>query len=162
MSWGIVAGVVGSIAKNAAVAGVVGSIGGSLISGNAAKNAAKRQNKANQEMASEQNAYNYRMFREGRGSGGSAVLPLYMSTATPLVNVVLQREPELVNAWMQTQYAGSGDAYVYNPVTGRYEYTGWEAAADAMLDSLWAQQVGQRAVRLSQMVRTMNWPGDLA
>lgn len=118
MSWGI-------------VAGVAGSIGGSLISGNAAKNAAKRQTEANQEMASEQNAYNYRMFREGRGSGGSAVLPLYMSTATPLVNVVLQREPELVNAWMQTQYAGSGDAYVYNPVTGRYEYTGWEAAADA-------------------------------
>ena len=38
----------------------------------------------------------------------------------------------------------------------------WEAAADAMLDSLWAQQVGARAQRLAQMVRTMNWPGDLA
>ena len=38
----------------------------------------------------------------------------------------------------------------------------WEAAADAMLDSLWAQQVGQRAVRLAQMVRTMNWPEDVA
>ena len=38
----------------------------------------------------------------------------------------------------------------------------WEAAADAMLDSLWAKQVGQRAVRLAQMVRTMNWPGDVS
>lgn len=38
----------------------------------------------------------------------------------------------------------------------------WEAAADAMLDSLWAQQVGGRAQRLAQMVRTMNWPEDVA
>ena len=37
----------------------------------------------------------------------------------------------------------------------------WEAAADAMLDSLWAQQVGGRAQRLAQMVRTMNWPEDV-
>jgi hypothetical protein len=33
---------------------------------------------------------------------------------------------------------------------------------DAMLDSLWAQQVGGRAQRLAQMVRTMNWPEDVA
>ena len=38
----------------------------------------------------------------------------------------------------------------------------WEAAADAMLDSLWAQQVGGRAQRLAQMVRTMTWPKDVS
>lgn len=30
----------------------------------------------------------------------------------------------------------------------------FDAAADAMLDSLWAQQVGQRAVRLAESMRT--------
>ncbi len=34
----------------------------------------------------------------------------------------------------------------------------WETAAAAMLDSVWAQQVGQRAKNLSAMVRTGTWP----
>lgn len=34
----------------------------------------------------------------------------------------------------------------------------WETAAAEMLDSVWAQQVGQRAKDLSAMVRTGTWP----
>ena len=34
----------------------------------------------------------------------------------------------------------------------------WAAAADGMLDSLWARQVGQRAKDLAAMVRTQTWP----
>lgn len=34
----------------------------------------------------------------------------------------------------------------------------WKSAADAMLDSLWARQVGARATRLAQMTRTGEWP----
>lgn len=34
----------------------------------------------------------------------------------------------------------------------------WEAAAAAMVDSRWAQQVGQRARNLAAMVRTGTWP----
>lgn len=34
-------------------------------------------------------------------------------------------------------------------------------AADAMLQSLWAKQVGQRAHRLSKMMRTGQWPKEV-
>lgn len=34
----------------------------------------------------------------------------------------------------------------------------YQAAADEMLDSRWAQQVGARALRLSGMIRTGGWP----
>ena len=33
----------------------------------------------------------------------------------------------------------------------------WEKAANEMLDSKWAKQVGQRAIRLSQMMRKGEW-----
>ena len=33
----------------------------------------------------------------------------------------------------------------------------WEKAANEMLDSKWAKQVGQRAIRLSQMIRKGEW-----
>lgn len=36
----------------------------------------------------------------------------------------------------------------------------FDKAADAMLQSKWATQVGQRAVRLSNMMRTGEWPED--
>ena len=34
----------------------------------------------------------------------------------------------------------------------------YDLAADEMLDSRWAQQVGQRAIRLADMMRTGQWP----
>ena len=34
----------------------------------------------------------------------------------------------------------------------------WEMAADEMLDSKWARQVGSRAVELAKMMRTGKWP----
>lgn len=34
----------------------------------------------------------------------------------------------------------------------------WEDAAEAMLDSKWATQVGARALRLADMMRTGQWP----
>lgn len=37
----------------------------------------------------------------------------------------------------------------------------WNDAADAMLQSKWAGQVGRRAQRLSVMMRTGEWPADL-
>lgn len=37
----------------------------------------------------------------------------------------------------------------------------WKDAAAAMLQSRWAQQVGRRALRLSDMMRSGLWPGDV-
>ena len=34
----------------------------------------------------------------------------------------------------------------------------WEEASKEMLDSRWAKQVGKRATRLSDMIRTGHWP----
>lgn len=34
----------------------------------------------------------------------------------------------------------------------------WERAAEEMLNSLWARQVGVRAARLAEMMRTGKWP----
>ena len=34
----------------------------------------------------------------------------------------------------------------------------WEEASKEMLDSRWAKQVGKRATRLSDMIRTGQWP----
>lgn len=36
----------------------------------------------------------------------------------------------------------------------------WNDAADEMLDSTWAKQVGVRAIRLAEMTRTGEWPND--
>lgn len=36
----------------------------------------------------------------------------------------------------------------------------WDAAANAMLDSRWADQVGIRARRLARMTRTGQWPDN--
>lgn len=37
----------------------------------------------------------------------------------------------------------------------------WDGAAQEMLDSLWAKQVGQRAIRLSKMMATDQWPEEI-
>lgn len=37
----------------------------------------------------------------------------------------------------------------------------YDAAARGMLASLWARQVGQRAVRLATMMRTGEWPAEV-
>jgi lysozyme len=34
----------------------------------------------------------------------------------------------------------------------------WDTASREMLDSRWATQVGQRAIRLADMIRTSEWP----
>lgn len=41
-----------------------------------------------------------------------------------------------------------------------FEAGRWDAAAEAMLDSKWAQQVKTRATRLAKMVRTGEWPDE--
>lgn len=41
-----------------------------------------------------------------------------------------------------------------------FESGRWDAAADAMLDSKWAQQVKTRALRLATMVRSGEWPDE--
>jgi lysozyme len=44
---------------------------------------------------------------------------------------------------------------------GHIEHGEYPEAAAAMLDSLWARQVGQRAHRLARMMRTGQWPADM-
>jgi len=41
---------------------------------------------------------------------------------------------------------------------GHFKAGDWNAAADEMVKSQWAEQVGSRATRLAQMVRTGQWP----
>jgi lysozyme len=33
----------------------------------------------------------------------------------------------------------------------------WEAAADEMIDSKWAEQVGDRAIQITEQIRTGRW-----
>lgn len=49
---------------------------------------------------------------------------------------------------------GWGSLSQFKTTLGHMEAGRYAAAADAMLASKWAQQVGQRAVRLSKMMRT--------
>jgi lysozyme len=42
----------------------------------------------------------------------------------------------------------------------QFQAGNWDAASAAMLDSVWAKQVGTRALRLSEMTRTGEWPTD--
>lgn len=52
-----------------------------------------------------------------------------------------------------------GDGYKDWPIfVGQVRTGKYDAAAANMLKTLWARQVGQRAIRLSQMMRTGMWP----
>lgn len=81
MSWGAVIG-----------AGV--SLVGGAVANKSAKDSAAKTNRANQAMADAENEYNYKMFREGRGSEGSAVLPLY-GVSAPTTEQIFAQFPEL-------------------------------------------------------------------
>ncbi len=56
------------------------SIASGMMSSAQGRASAKEANKTNRDSAKETNALNLRMFRETRGSKGSAVLPLYLKT----------------------------------------------------------------------------------
>ena len=57
------------------------AIGGSFLASSSAKKTAAAQNEANAALAKQQNDFNYRLFRESRGSEGNAVLPLFFGDA---------------------------------------------------------------------------------
>lgn len=59
--------------------GTAVGVGGTLWSGKESSKSQKRANNANIRMAQETNALNERMWRESRGSEGSALLPTYLS-----------------------------------------------------------------------------------
>jgi len=46
----------------------------------------------------------------------------------------------------------------FNNTLGYMRVSRYEKAADNMLKSKWAEQVGQRATELSEMMRTGSWP----
>src|SRR5690606_3837005 len=68
----------------AVIGGGIGAVG-SILGGRSASRSASRA-------ASDQNELNYRMFREARGEGGNALLPLYFGN----------REQELGNTLFDT------------------------------------------------------------
>ena len=49
------------------------------------------------------------------------------------------------------------NAYTWLKTFAAIQDEDWEKAANEMLDSKWAKQVGQRAIRLSQMMRKGEW-----
>jgi len=51
-----------------------------------------------------------------------------------------------------TRFAG------FKKMIAAVEQRNWQSAADHALDSQWAVQVGSRAIRLAQMLRTGEWP----
>lgn len=46
----------------------------------------------------------------------------------------------------------------FKKMTAALDRAKYDLAADEMLDSRWAQQVGQRATRLAEMMRSGQWP----
>jgi len=54
------------------------------------------------------------------------------------------------------------DGYKDWPIfIGQIKRGEWDRAADNMLSTLWARQVGKRAERLATMMRTGEWPTDV-
>lgn len=77
---GVVAGIVAAAAIGA---------GATAYAGSQAADSASQANKTNQDIANATNALNYQMFLQGRGSQGSALLPMYFGpqgTETNLAN----------------------------------------------------------------------------
>jgi len=56
---------------------------------------------------------------------------------------------------------GIGSLLKFNQTLGHIEKAEYDLAADCMLDSLWAKQVGARAVELSFMMRTGTYKEDV-
>lgn len=52
---------------------------------------------------------------------------------------------------------GIGGVLEFTNMLAAFQSANWEAAATAMLDSRWAGQVGDRATRLAEQVRTGEW-----
>lgn len=52
---------------------------------------------------------------------------------------------------------GIGGVLQFTNMLAAFQSANWEAAATAMLDSRWAGQVGDRATRLAQQVRSGEW-----
>ena len=48
----------------------------------------------------------------------------------------------------------------FKATLAHFQAGNWQQAADAMLDSRWARQVGKRAQRLATMTRTGEWPNE--
>jgi lysozyme len=49
----------------------------------------------------------------------------------------------------------------FTTTLGHVKAGNYAAASETMLQSKWATQVGSRAIRLSKMMRSGEWPGDL-
>ena len=116
----------------AAGLGAAGSIAGGVMQGKSQKKAADAQVEATRET----NEANYRQFREARGEGGSAILPLYLPagaeqqaaqralnvfnaiTGQP-VNLTLQEYQNIVNGAVPT--IAAGDQVVQDIFSGAME-----------------------------------------
>lgn len=54
-------------------------------------------------------------------------------------------------------FMGVGKLLAFRQMIGALERQDYEAAADEMLDSMWAKQVGDRAVRQAEQMRRGEW-----
>lgn len=68
------------------------------------------------------------------------------------------RQGVLIDMCFNLGWAGLNN---FKNMLSAIEEEDYNRAADEMLDSRWANQVGQRATRLSVMMRTNRWPEDL-
>lgn len=92
----------------------------------------------------------------------SALLEIRMNkaTATLLANLPWYSALDSVRQGALTNMCynlGWEKLSAFHDTLAAFEAHNWDAAATAMLDSLWAKQVGDRATRLAQQVRSGEW-----